>query len=98
MLELIKPSTKQRLWGFGIGAAAASFVYFSTMLLVARQTAEVAQEHYGAPKPASPKQLREAEEQPLVGPKVWATLTRKWNQGVDATVGALAAELARRGL
>ena len=74
-----------------------SFVYFSTHRQVWRQTSEVAQQ-YGAAPPAETIKSAADDEQPLFGPKLRATVTRKWNQGVDATLGALATELAKRGL
>ncbi|KAG2428817.1 hypothetical protein HXX76_011517 [Chlamydomonas incerta] len=97
MVEVIRPSTAQRIIGFGAGALVVSFVYFSTHRQVWRQTAEVAQQ-YGAPTPVEILKPTVDDEQPFFGPKLRATLTRKWNQSVDATLGALAGELAKRGL
>ncbi len=96
-MEVIRPATAQRIFGFGVGALVVSFVYFSTHRQVWRQTSEVAQQ-YGAPAPVEIIKPASDDEKPFFGPKLRATLTRKWNQGVDATLGALATELAKRGL
>ncbi|PNH05009.1 hypothetical protein TSOC_008774 [Tetrabaena socialis] len=94
-MEALRPATVQRLLGFSAGTFVASLVYVSTARLVWRQTSEAAQQ-LGAPAPRKVEST--AQDQPLLGPKFWATMTRRWNQGVDATVGALATELAKRGI
>lgn len=92
-MEALRPATVQRLYGFGVGVLAATAYYFSTSRLAWRQAAEVAQQ-YGY---STPKACTASNDAPLLGPKFWATLARRWNHGVDATLGTLAAELARRG-
>lgn len=93
----MKPTTVQRLLGFTIGVGTAGFVYFSDYRLVWRQAAEVAQTYGTLPAPSAEAPTSPEKDQPLLGPKFWGTLARRWNQGVDATFGALATELAKRG-
>jgi hypothetical protein len=94
-MELLRPATRQRLLGFGLGSAAALIAYTAFQRKVSHDAAQVAQ-LYGAPAPTVGTD--EDGGPALTGAKVWASFTRKWNQGVDATVGVAAAELARWGL
>ncbi len=54
---------------------------------------QVAREGYGT----LPEAQHDAPE-PLFGPKARAVVARRWNEAVDGTLGALARELARRGI
>lgn len=93
-----KPATVQRALAFTAGIAAVAVTYVSVQRQVWRQAAEAC-EAYGLDlrQGAAPAGQDDGDLS-FFGPKLRGTLVRKWNKGVDATVGALATELAKRGL
>eukprot|EP00877_Chromochloris_zofingiensis_P000234 jgi/Chrzof1/10210/Cz04g32240.t1 len=88
----IKPTTLLRAFYFSLGSIAAAGAYLSTQRLIWRGAAEVARAYgtLGAARIEPPD--------PLFGPKTRAYMALKWNQAVDGTLGALAQELAKRGI
>lgn len=91
-MSLIKPTNVSRITAFTAGMLTAGAAFFTIERQLWKGTAAVAQE-YGAPKPAP----RDVDTELFFGPRTRALLVRKWNQAVDSTVGAAAAELAKRG-
>ena len=91
-----KPTTVQRLLGVAVGTAAAAAVYISFQRLVWKQASDVTAK-YGLDVSSSMPAAAD-DDMLFFGPKTRATLVRKWNKGIDATFGALATELAKRGL
>lgn len=89
----VKPTNALRAFYFTLGAGAAAAAYASASRGVWSGAAGVARAHGTLPPP----QAREAAREPLFGARFRALLVSKWNGAVDATLGELAKELARRG-
>jgi hypothetical protein len=96
MLQL-KPTNALRGFYFAVGAAAAAAAYAATQRAVWGGAASVARAH-GTLPPPSPKGGGAAGEEQLFGARFRAWAAGQWNAGVDATLGRLAKELAKRGL
>lgn len=88
----VSPATWVRLFGFGSGVAVAGVLYIDTQRLVSRSAADVARKYGMAPVSA------ESLPETFLGPKTRALLVCTYNKVVDTTVGALATELAKRGV
>lgn len=93
LVPTVSPRTVARLSGAAAGAAVAALAFVDTQRMVWRMTAEDCQA-FGTYKPLP----RSADEEAFFGPKTRALAVRAWNRAVDGSIGALATELAKRGL
>lgn len=90
-VNLLSPSSSQRLLGITAGATVALLTYTATQRLVWQNASLVCKEYGMVIEP------REQEDVAVWGPQTRAVLVQTWNKTIDNTVGSLAAELARRG-
>lgn len=91
----VKPTNALRALYFGLGAGAAALAYASAARGLWAGAAGVARAHGTLPPPPAGGG---AKGEPLLGARARAWAAAKWNGAVDATLGELAKELARRGL
>ncbi len=88
----VKPTNVLRAFYFTVGAAAAAGAYAATRRSLWGGAAGVARAHGTLPPPAK------QPDDPMFGARFRAWAAGKWNGAVDATLGELAKELAKRGL
>jgi hypothetical protein len=87
------PRTVAQLSGAGAGALAAALLFVDTQRLIWRSAADNCRS-FGTFQPLN----RNLDEETFLQPKTRALAVRSWNSFVDSTLGALATELARRGM
>lgn len=90
----LSPRTVSQISGAAAGVAASAYAFVDTQRLIWRSAAEDCRSFRALPA----LQQRSSEQEAFFGPQTRALVVRGWNKAIDNTLGALATELAKRGL